>query len=63
MRHPEPQVVKDYWQQQNQSMPRCCHTCDHYKEDGLCESYEMRPPLEFTQAVGKCERWLDLIPF
>jgi len=39
MRHPQPQIVKDYYAEVNALLdikePKCCHTCDDYMENGL----------------------------
>ena len=63
MRPPEPEFVRQYWQQAIQPIPRCCHTCDHYDQDGRCDSYDTTPPAEFTQQRDACHRWLEMIPF
>lgn len=62
MRHPEPEYLKEWWNSR-QPMPRCCHTCDHYTEAGMCESYDMAPPAEFAAQKDACQRWLEMIPF
>ena len=64
MRTPEPQFLQDFWRHRQQAaLPRCCHTCDHYLEDGRCDAYYMTPPDEFTQQRDVCPRWLEMIPF
>jgi hypothetical protein len=60
-----PQALTDWFKAKAQygNIPRCCHSCDHYMEDGLCDSYDMKPPPEFTQQLNACGRWLEIIPF
>ena len=43
--------------------PRCCHTCDYYLSSGLCDKFGQVPPDEFTQTIGACDQWEDMIPF
>lgn len=43
--------------------PRCCHSCDRYQADGSCGFFNMTPPDEFTQTIGACHEWLELMPF
>ena len=59
----EPQFLKDWWGKQREPIPRCCHTCDHYDQDGRCAAYDMEPPAEFTQQRDACPQWIEMIPF
>ena len=43
--------------------PKCCHTCDYYLSDGSCDKFGQVPPAEFTQTIGACDQWEDMIPF
>ena len=61
-RPPEPDFLREWWGKQK-PIPRCCHTCDHYDQDGRCDSYDMMPPAEFAAQRDSCERWLEMIPF
>lgn len=65
-RPPEPGFVKA-WRDSVKAMipetPRCCHTCDFYDSEGNCQYFEMRPPDDFAETVGRCEVWLEEIPF
>ena len=40
MRHPQPELVKNYYAKVDALLdikePKCCHTCDDYMENGLC---------------------------
>jgi hypothetical protein len=62
MRHPEPLFVT-VWKEG--IIPKCCHTCDHYTEDGICGIYGQEPPQEFTEEINRCDQWssFDDIPF
>ena len=43
--------------------PKCCHTCDHYNEDGFCLLFEEKPPEQFAATPNLCDQWLIEIPF
>ena len=59
MRHPEPEIVTIY----KAGPPKCCHTCEHYGNDGLCVTFFMEPPAEFVAAVDLCPSWEIECPF
>lgn len=67
MRHPQPKLVKDYYDKVNAlrdiKEPKCCHTCDSYTEEGTCREYSIAPPEEFAQQLNQCEKWIPIIPF
>lgn len=58
-RHPEPMAVTLY----KAGPPRCCHTCEHYGNDGLCVTFFMEPPEDFATTVDSCPEWEIEIPF
>lgn len=43
--------------------PKCCHTCDHYTDEGLCTFYSMTPPEDFAATPDQCPEWMEEIPF
>jgi hypothetical protein len=63
MRHPEPPIVA-LWRQ-NPGIPKCCHTCIYYTEDGLCSEFGAEPPEDHAATLNACESWAseDCIPF
>jgi hypothetical protein len=63
MRHPEPQIVK-LWRE-NPGIPKCCHTCISYTQEGLCLEFESEPPQDFAESLNACTLWMseDSIPF
>lgn len=63
MRHKEPEMVKKYKEIVRQGMPHCCHTCEHYSDDGVCLKYDMEPPEDFAQNHKACPDWSQEIPF
>jgi len=67
MRHPQPKIVKDYYAKveafYDMNEPKCCHTCDSYSEEGICQEYLIAPPEDFAQQLNQCEEWLPIIPF
>ena len=60
MRHPEPEIVR-VWKARP-SMPECCHTCDHYDADGVCDVHKAEPPEDFAATDKACPAWA-FIPF
>ncbi len=62
-RHAEPDFVTDYKRWLAAGPPRCCHTCEHYGNDGLCTEFFMTPPAEFADTVGECPSWIQEVPF
>jgi hypothetical protein len=63
MRSPEPKIVTLYRAAIRQDPPKCCHTCDYYTKDGMCQEYDAAPPELFTRTVDSCELWSEEIPF
>ena len=67
MKHPVPDFVKEYYAKVDAlsdiNEPECCHTCDHYNEEGTCLKYLIEPPEDFAQKLNQCEEWLPIIPF
>lgn len=63
MKHKQPENVRAYFNALKIKIPECCHTCDHYADDGFCLKYEMEPPEDFAAAEGECPEWEELIPF
>jgi hypothetical protein len=43
--------------------PKCCHSCDHYDENGKCEKFDAEPPVEFLGTENACDVWFEVIPF
>lgn len=60
MRHKEPEHVTAW---RDNQPPKCCHTCEHYSEDGLCTLFNMEPPEEFAATHGQCGDFSFDIPF
>ena len=67
MRHPQPNIVSEYYDKVNAMRdikePKCCHTCDSYTEEGICREYLIEPPEDFAQQLNQCEEWIPIIPF
>lgn len=63
MRHKEPEHVALYNFFLKSGAPKCCHTCEHYNDDGLCVTYNMEPPEEFAATEGSCDKWSAICPF
>jgi hypothetical protein len=67
MRHKTPKVVEEYNAKVNAIVdinePKCCHTCDYYMENGLCQQYQIEPPEDFASQLDQCQDWLPIIPF
>lgn len=61
-RHPEP-VMVTIWKRGE--IPKCCHTCKYYTEDGLCEIFKDEPPKDFAETHEVCRGWksFDGVPF
>lgn len=62
-RHPEPAIVTHYRATLKAEPPRVCHTCDHYRPDGVCAEFNEAPPPEFASEPGGCALWELEIPF
>ena len=63
MRHPEPAIVTHYLATLAAEPPRVCHTCDHYRPDGVCAEFGEAPPPEFASEPGGCALWVWEVPF
>ena len=63
MRHTEPEMVTTYKQWLKAGPPKCCHTCEHYGNDGQCVEFFMKPPAEFASELGACPQWEQEIRF
>jgi hypothetical protein len=62
-RPPIPEFLKQWRDWIKASPPRCCHTCEHYKNDGRCAVFDMIPPAEFAATVDRCQQWEQEIPW
>ena len=58
-----PPAAAEWLKHMRAPTPRCCHTCDYYLSSGTCEKFGQVPPDEFTQTIGACDQWEDMIPF
>ena len=63
MKHPEPAIVTQYRAIIKGEPPRVCHTCDHYRLDGICAEFNEAPPESFASEPGACQLWVWEIPF
>ena len=63
MRHAEPDFVTDFKRWLAAGPPRCCHTCEHYGNDGQCVEFFMKPPAKFAAEVDACPKWEAECPF
>ena len=61
MRTLEPDFVTEW--RKFTPVPKCCHTCDNYDNDGKCWQHQTEPPAEFTIMVNACPDWTEEIPF
>ena len=59
----EPEVVRQWREWNKAGPPKCCHTCDFYTAQGMCERYNMRPPDDFASTPDVCSDWIMEIPF
>lgn len=62
-RHAEPDFVTDFKRWLAAGPPKCCHTCEHYGNDGQCVEFFMKPPAEFAAEVDACPKWEAECPF
>jgi hypothetical protein len=60
---PEPDFVTKWRAWVDAGPPKCCHTCEHYMQDGRCYIYDAPPPPEFIQTTDNCDKWIHQIPF
>ena len=60
-RHAPPAIVIE-WRKEKPA-PRCCHTCENYTQDGMCQQHQESPPAEFAASLNQCQDWLMEIPF
>jgi hypothetical protein len=63
MKPPEPDFVTAWRKWVKQGPPRCCFTCEHFKDDGRCAQFDTVPPKEFAEALDECEKWEPELPF
>jgi hypothetical protein len=63
MRHKMPDVVRIYKQSMDLGAPKCCHTCDFYQKDGVCEKHDAIPPEDFAAKLNACPDFWAEIPF
>lgn len=59
----EPQHVQQWRAWYAKGPPRCCHTCDYYRETGECDRHNATPPPEFAAQENACKDWIVEIPF
>jgi hypothetical protein len=59
----DPQFLLDYRQWMKSGPPKCCHTCEHFSQEGHCSVFDMRPPGEFADEVDGCDQWELEVPF
>ena len=59
----EPKFLVDYREWVKAGPPKCCHTCEHFGNDGLCVEFFMTPPAEFAEALDLCPSWQCEVPF
>jgi hypothetical protein len=62
-RPPEPQFLIDYREWDKAGPPKCCFTCEHYGNDGLCVEFFMTPPEDFAASINACDKWEREMPF
>jgi hypothetical protein len=60
---PEPDHVRNWREWIKAGPPRCCHTCEFFKDDGRCSAFDMAPPPDFAAKADACDRWEQEIPF
>lgn len=63
MRPKKPDFLIQYEEFIQNGPPQCCHKCDNYGDDGHCKEFDMRPPDEFVNSHGQCNRFVEVIPF
>lgn len=61
-RHSEPEYVVQ-WRKATANVPKCCHTCDNYDQDGKCVFHWAEPPANFAATEGACNDWTYELPF
>lgn len=59
----EPEYLVQWREWMRAGPPKCCHTCEHYSQNGECWQYKMTPPQAFADSVGECKDWIPSIPF
>lgn len=60
---PDPQYLIDYREREKAGPQKCCHTCESYSKNGICERFGMRTPDEFAAQVDACPSWMMELPF
>jgi hypothetical protein len=67
MRHEQPKIVSDYYAKISAlraiKEPKCCHTCENYSENGICQEFSEEPPADFAAQPNQCDKWMCIIPF
>lgn len=61
-RHEAPPIMND-WLKIVNNPPKCCHSCGHYGEDGICQKYNMEPPQDFAATPDACQDHIPMVPF
>ena len=59
MNFKEPEFVQEWRQTFDRPAPRCCYTCNNYRETGECSAYQKAPTEEFAQSIGRCKLWVE----
>lgn len=62
MKHEMPAFVVE-WYDMRDNPPKCCHTCEFYRYDGVCTQFDMRPPEDFAATIDQCDKWEMECPF
>lgn len=62
-KHPEPIIVTDYRERIRTPVPKCCHTCFEYNDQGYCTQYHQTPPADFAATLDACPGWFVELPF
>ena len=42
---------------------KCCATCEHLRNDGLCLEFDDYPPVEFIEQENECDQYEQDPPF
>ena len=63
MKPTPPKIVADWQKMIETPPPRCCHTCWHYTDAGVCKVFHAEPPEYFTQEIDQCDDWEQDVPF
>ncbi len=65
MKPKAPQFLIDYYLKSLRGLPpKCCHSCDHYDNNGKCTEFDAVPTDEFLVTQGCCIDWVEVVvPF